>query len=336
MTGKYSPTNSPECQHHRAVEEVPPKKLAPQEEPEQQDDFVAYTGPALIFLCVVAFAVLSPGLAFIALICLVIFSPCVILHELAHLMVARRAGMQVEEFSLGFGQRVWSRYWRGIRWSVKMLPLGGSVEIAGMTVEDVEQRGIDPAKAFIYKSPWTRARVVLAGVTANVALAWAGLTVALIAMAGTGAPVRFYLEAPLRALLMLRELLTLGLESLRQAVFDWGSSDVGSILSLPRGFAVSAEESMNQGVSLVAFFLLFFAALNLSLALFNLLPLYPLDGYHGAAALVDQVRRGIARVRQAPFAPLSTWRMRWFARGSGTALALFVGSIFVRDIVKMM
>lgn len=321
-------------QHRQAVEDIPGEQLvAP--DPAPPGAFVLYVGPALLGLCVVAFAVISPGLAFVALICLLLLAPGVVLHELAHLVAAKRAGMQVQEFSIGFGQRVWSRRWRGVRWSLKVLPLGGSVEIAGMTVEDVERTQVDPRRAFIYASPLSRLRVVLAGILANVVLAWAALTVAVLALGDGEQTLRSYVVAPVRALLMIGVLLEAGVQALGRVFLDW-DSEVGSVLSLPQGFAQGAAESTNQGYPMAVFLLLFFAALNLSLALFNALPLYPLDGYHGATALVDGARRLTARARRSPFAPLSTWRLRWLSRGTGMVLALFVGTVLVRDIVRMM
>lgn len=333
--------NDPKAQHKFAIAQVPEATLTPKEDDEaveaRHGDFVRYIGPGILVLCVVAFVVLSPGLAFIALICLLMFGPCVMLHELAHLYTARRAGMEVTEFSIGFGKRLWSHEWRGITWSLKMLPLGGAVEIAGMTVEDVEREQIVPERAFIYKHPLSRIWVVLAGVLTNVLLGWVALTAAaILVMPHDAASAWFYVGAPIQGIYMLGVLMKTGAGALSNAAFNWSDSDVGSILSLPQGFATGAAESLSEGIPLVAYFALFFAALNLSLALFNLLPLYPLDGYHGATAFVDQVRRVIARLKRAPFAPLTTWRMRWVSRSTGTALALFVGSVFVRDIVKMM
>lgn len=330
--------DDPELQHQIALSQVPPKRLQPQAEQseEEQGDFVRYVGPSILFLCVVAFAVLSPGLALIALICLVILTPCVLLHEFAHLLTARRAGMEVYEFSLGFGNRLWSRQWKGITWSIKLLPLGGSVEIAGMTVEDVERTKLTPQQAFIYKSPLSRMWVVLSGILTNALLAWLALTITVIVMAPEGQSALFYLTAPIQAIIMCGTLIVVGVQALGNALFNWQGSEVGSILSLPQGFAAGVNETLEQGLPVTAYLLLFFAAINLSLALFNTLPLYPLDGYHGATATVDLVRRIIARIKHAPFAPLSTWRLRWFSRSTGALLAVFVASVFVRDIVRMM
>lgn len=331
--------DDPTAQHRYAISQVPAERLTATEESSgaEQGDFVRYIGPSILLLCLVAFAVLTPGLAFIALICLAMFAPCVVLHELAHLYTARRAGMQVTEFSIGFGRRLWSREWRGITWSLKLLPLGGAVEIAGMTVEDVERKGVPPGQAFIYKAPASRVWVVLSGILTNVVLSWIALTVAvMLVVPHEDASLWFYVAAPIQGIYMLTVLLGLGAEALGKAAFDWTNPDVGSILSLPQGFAAGAAETLNEGIPLAAYFVLFFAALNISLALFNALPLYPLDGYHGATAMLDQVRRTIARAKDAPFAPLTTWRMRWVSRSTGAVLALFVGSVFVRDIVRMM
>lgn len=331
--------DDPTTQHQHAITQVPPKRLSPPDATPQaeQGDFVRYIGPGILLLCVVAFAVLTPGLAFFALICLLIFTPCVVIHELAHLYTARRAGMQVTEFSIGFGRRLWSRDWKGITWSLKMLPLGGAVEIAGMTVEDVERNGVAPDRAFVYKKPRSRMWVVLSGILSNVVLGWIALTVAVVLVVPhEDTSLSFYLKAPIQGIYMLAVLIGVGAQALGNAAFNWTDSDVGSILSLPQGFATGAAESLNIGMPLAAYFVLFFAALNISLALFNALPLYPLDGYHGATAMVDQVRRVVARIKRTQFVPLTTWRMRWFSRSTGTVLALFVASVFVRDVVRMM
>lgn len=47
------------------------------------------------------------------------------MHELGHFMAARHCGIHVEEFSIGFGQRLWSKTKNGTTYSIRLLPLGG-------------------------------------------------------------------------------------------------------------------------------------------------------------------------------------------------------------------
>lgn len=335
---KRSNRLDPAQQHARALASVPDGKIAPNDAPAKDvGPYIKYVAPAILFLCVVAFVVLAPQFAFIAAICLALISPCVMLHEYAHLLAARATGMVATEFSIGFGPRLRSTTRNGLRWSLKALPFGGSTDIAGMTVEDVQRTGCDPDRAFIYKSPGARLVVVLAGILTNVLLAWVFLTAAVIMVVPHDhAPLSFYLLAPIQGLVMIGRLAVVGAQGLLTMITDWSGSDVSSILMLPRSFAVGAASSMDMGIPVAAYLALFLGAMNLSLALFNILPLYPMDGYHAATAVVDGARRIITWFRGRPFAPLSTWRLRWFSRSSGTVLALFVCSVFVKDIVRMM
>ena len=56
----------------------------------------------------------------------------ILVHEAAHFVTAKRYGMKVDEFFLGFGPRVWSFRRGETEYGVKALPLGGYVRIAGM------------------------------------------------------------------------------------------------------------------------------------------------------------------------------------------------------------
>ncbi|RYE74738.1 MAG: zinc metalloprotease, partial [Myxococcales bacterium] len=54
------------------------------------------------------------------------------LHELGHLVPARRFGAKVTQYFVGFGPTAWSRVRGETEWGVKWLPLGGYVKIVGM------------------------------------------------------------------------------------------------------------------------------------------------------------------------------------------------------------
>jgi membrane-associated protease RseP (regulator of RpoE activity) len=95
----------------------------------------------------------------------------VMLHEFGHYYTAKRSGMKVTEFFLGFGPRLWY-FTRGeTEYGVKAIPAGGYVRIIGMT--NMEE--IDPAdepRTFRQATPGRRMTVILAGVTVNLLIAF--------------------------------------------------------------------------------------------------------------------------------------------------------------------
>ena len=115
---------------------------------------------------------------FLALILLVVIP----IHELGHLLVARRFGFKVTEYFVGFGPRLWSRKRGEIEYGVKAIPAGGYVKIAGMNpYETVPSE--DLPRAYGSKPIWQRALVILAGPGSHF-LVGAVLYVALFATYG--------------------------------------------------------------------------------------------------------------------------------------------------------
>ncbi len=129
------------------------------------------TGILLAFIAaMVALAVFVPGsrtpLLLVAGIILM-----VMLHEFGHYWMAKRSGMKVTEFFLGFGPRLWSFTRGDTEYGVKAIPAGGYVRIIGMT--NMEE--IDPAdepRTFRQGTPGKRLAVILAGVTVNLVIAF--------------------------------------------------------------------------------------------------------------------------------------------------------------------
>ena len=109
------------------------------------------------------------------LILLVILVPLVLVHEFGHFVMARRAGVKVHEFGIGFPPRAAILY-RGKEtvYSLNWLPIGGFVRLEGEQGESVDSR------AFVNQGLGTRLRILLAGVAVNFVLAWVIFT--LIAM----------------------------------------------------------------------------------------------------------------------------------------------------------
>ena len=106
----------------------------------------------------------------------------VLVHELGHFLVAKRAGITVEEFGVGFPPRITSVTWRGTRYSLNWIPLGGFVKMLGedgdVEVRRLREQGMRAdevehamAGAFNRKPIWIRLTVLLAGVVMNFLLA---------------------------------------------------------------------------------------------------------------------------------------------------------------------
>ena len=90
-------------------------------------------------------------------------------HEFGHYWVARRNGVKVLRFSVGFGKALWSRRGQdGTEYVIAAIPLGGYVKML-----DEREGEVDPAEleqAFNRKSVWRRIAIVAAGPVANLIL----------------------------------------------------------------------------------------------------------------------------------------------------------------------
>ncbi|MBF6022914.1 RIP metalloprotease RseP [Lysobacter niastensis] len=97
-------------------------------------------------------------------------------HEFGHYWVARRCGVKVLRFSVGFGKALWSRRGRdGVEYVIAAIPLGGYVKMLDEREGDVAPA--DAPRAFNRQTVWKRIAIVIAGPFANlllcVALFWA-------------------------------------------------------------------------------------------------------------------------------------------------------------------
>jgi regulator of sigma E protease len=112
-------------------------------------------------------------------------SGLIVLHEAGHMWAARRLGMRVERFSVGFGPVLWSTVRGGTEYAVSALPLGGYVKIAGMAATDEISPG--DQTAYCNQPAWRRVLVLAAGPGANYVVAVL-LAVGLLATVGLPAP----------------------------------------------------------------------------------------------------------------------------------------------------
>ncbi len=87
-------------------------------------------------------------------------------HEFGHFWVARRMGVRVLKFSVGFGKTLWSRTGRdGTEYVIAAIPLGGYVKMLDEREGKVEDADLE--RAFNRKSVWARIAIVVAGPVFN-------------------------------------------------------------------------------------------------------------------------------------------------------------------------
>jgi membrane-associated protease RseP (regulator of RpoE activity) len=87
----------------------------------------------------------------------------VMLHETGHFVLAKKFGMKVTRYFVGFGPTIWST-WRGeTEYGIKALPFGGFVKIVGMHSLDDPDDPQDEARSFRSHPAWQRILVLVAG-----------------------------------------------------------------------------------------------------------------------------------------------------------------------------
>lgn len=97
---------------------------------------------------------------------LIIIAVLILVHEWGHFITARRIGIPVHEFSLGFGYKLFSVNKNGVEYSLRLIPLGGFVRMAGEEPGDHS----DP-NGFSNRTPLEKIRVAFAGPFMNFVLA---------------------------------------------------------------------------------------------------------------------------------------------------------------------
>ncbi len=113
----------------------------------------------------------------------------VLVHEMGHYLMARRIGIRVLTFSLGFGPKLLTVRRGDTDYCLSAIPLGGYVKMAGENPDDVRSGADDE---FLSKTKWERFQVLIMGPTMNIILAFVVMAVVLY----QGAAVPAYEEQP--------------------------------------------------------------------------------------------------------------------------------------------
>jgi regulator of sigma E protease len=95
----------------------------------------------------------------------------IFIHELGHYFMARREGMRIEAFGIGFGKPIFTWHHKGVKWNICCLPFGGYVRIVGMEKEgSLEPHQIPDG--FFGRPPLARIKVALMGPLVNIIFAF--------------------------------------------------------------------------------------------------------------------------------------------------------------------
>ena len=116
----------------------------------------------------------------------------VLVHELGHFIIAKKTGMKVQEFGIGFPPTIIKKNYKGTLYCLNAIPLGGYVKIKGEDGANKE----DP-DSFSAKPVWQRSIVLIAGVSMNIIAGW----IIFILLFAFSAPVEITPDIPQKYIL---------------------------------------------------------------------------------------------------------------------------------------
>ena len=209
-------------------------------------------------------------LAFIA-----IFTLIVVVHEFGHFVTARKAGIKVYEFSIGFpfSPRVFTLFRnKETEFTVRLLPLGGFVSFS----QDGDENAVELFEASNNK----RALILSAGSLFNIIFAF----IVFIPVFALGKHLSL-IDAMLLSTNTVWEILSGTIMFLMNILTGLGTMDG---LSGPVGIAAMAGQAASKGILSLFYFT---GALSMSLGIMNLLPLPALDGGHLIMLFIESIRK---------------------------------------------
>ncbi|NDE84549.1 MAG: RIP metalloprotease RseP [Verrucomicrobia bacterium] len=105
------------------------------------------------------------------LLALFLFGATVAAHEFGHYLAARKMGLVVERFAIGFGPKIYGKVIDGVEWQINLLPLGGFVQLPQMSpAEAIEGKAAKEVKHLPPASPKAKIITALAGPVASLCL----------------------------------------------------------------------------------------------------------------------------------------------------------------------
>jgi regulator of sigma E protease len=118
---------------------------------------------------------------------IIILAVLVFVHELGHFLIAKKTGVRVDEFSVGFPPRLFSFKKGETLYSLNAIPFGGYVKIFGEDPNSETKSGPDSKRSLTNKPKYIQVAVLLGGILFNILFAWLLISVSL--MSGYKMPV---------------------------------------------------------------------------------------------------------------------------------------------------
>lgn len=192
----------------------------------------------------------------------------VLVHEGGHFIVAKLCKIKVNEFSIGFGKMIWSKKSGDTLYALRLIPLGGFVQMEGEESPSEEEGSFSKAKW------WQKILIVAAGGLVNIVFAIIVFFLLVV----------FYYKYPLNnALQITGEFIYAIAESLK--ILFSGNITMNELVG-PVGISNIIIQTSG-----LANYIYLIATVSLSLGVTNLLPVPPLDGGKIVIYLIEKLRR---------------------------------------------
>lgn len=218
------------------------------------------------------------------IITLLMLTLLVTVHEYGHYLVAKRCGVEIEEFAIGMGPALYKKQGKETLFSVRALPIGGYCKMRGEEEDEDEEDAIEITdRDFRAKSKPQRFAILSAGVVMNFIL---GFLLLLLAFSILGIMQG---ASPLRVIQLSFQYFgryaVAIIESLKMIVTGGVSAND---LAGPIGMVSMVEQVYSYGwINLLAFA----AFISINLGIMNLLPIPALDGGQMFIILCEGVSR---------------------------------------------